>query len=85
VNGAGVQVTLLGDDDLSPIISGIPAGDFDSAASDRALTGDGLGWLADMLAVPQPPACERCGHLMSLPAAAPVLWACPACHPGEAS
>jgi hypothetical protein len=66
-------------------VSGIPAGRFDPAASDAALTGDGLGWLADLLASPQPPVCDACGRRMSLPASAPVLWACPACHPGEAA
>jgi len=66
-------------------VSGVPAGRFDPAASDAALTGDGYGWLADLLASPQPPVCEACGQVMSLPAAAPVLWACPACHPQEAA
>ena len=65
-------------------VSGIPAGRFDSAASDTALAGDGYGWLTDLLASPRPPLCETYRHPMSLPAAAPVLWACPACHPGEA-
>ncbi len=64
-------------------VSGVPAGRFDPAASDAALAGDGYGWLADLLPAPQPPACEECGHLMSFPATAPVLWACPVCHPGE--
>ncbi len=66
-------------------VSGVPSGRYDPAAYDAALTGDGYGWLADLLPGPQPPACERCGRPMSLPAAAPVLWACPACHPGEAA
>jgi len=66
-------------------VTGIPAGRFDPVASDTALAGDGYGWLTDLLASPQPPLCETCGHPMSLPAAAPVLWACPACHPGEAA
>jgi ribosomal protein L37AE/L43A len=66
-------------------VSGAPAGRYGPAAYDAALTGDGYGWLADLLAAPQPPACERCGQPMSLPAAAPVLWACPACQPGEAA
>ena len=66
-------------------VSGVPAGRFGPAAYDAALAGDGYGWLAGLLPAPQPPACERCGRPMSLPAAAPVLWACPACHPGEAS
>ena len=66
-------------------VSGVPAGRFDPAAYDAALTGDGYGWLADLLAAPQPPACEGCGQPMSLPAAAPVLWACPACQPAEAA
>ncbi len=55
------------------------------AASDTALTGDGYRWLADLLPAPAAPACERCRTVMRLPAAAPVLWACPACHPGEAA
>jgi hypothetical protein len=66
-------------------VSGVPAGRFDPAAYDAALAGDGYGWLASLLGSQQPPACEACGRLMRLPAAAPVLWACPACHPGEAS
>ena len=66
-------------------VSGVPAGRYDPAASDAALTGDGYGWLADLLAAPQPPACEGCWQPMSLPAAAPVLWACPACQPAEAA
>jgi ribosomal protein L37AE/L43A len=66
-------------------VSGVPAGRFGPAAYDAALTGDGYGWLSDLLSGPQPPACEGCGQPMSLPAAAPVLWACPACHPREAS
>ena len=66
-------------------VSCAPAGRFDPAASDAALTGDGYGWLAGLLGTPQPPACEPCGQPMSLPAAAPVLWACPSCHPQEAS
>lgn len=67
------------------LVSGVPAGRFDPAAYDAALTGDGYGWLAGLLPGPQPPACEGCGRPMSLPAAAPVLWACPACQPGEAA
>jgi hypothetical protein len=66
-------------------VSGVPAARFDPAASDAALAGDGYGWLAALLPGPQPPACEACGQPMSLPAAAPVLWACPACHPQEAA
>ena len=64
-------------------LSGVPAGRFDPAASDAALAGDGYGWLARLLTAPQPPSCETCGRPMSLPTVAPVLWACPACHPGE--
>ena len=67
------------------LVTGIRAGRFDPAAYDTALTGDRYGWLTDVLASPQPPACQTCGHPMSLPAAAPVLWACPACHPAEAA
>jgi hypothetical protein len=66
-------------------VSGVPADRFCPAAYDAALTGDGYGWLADLLPAPRPPACERCGQPMTLPAAAPVLWACPACHPAEAT
>lgn len=65
-------------------ISGVPGGRFDVAACDAALAGDGFGWLEALLPVPQPPVCESCGQPMRLPAAAPVLWACPACHPQEA-
>jgi hypothetical protein len=75
--------------DLAPApaepVTGIPAGRFDPAAYDASLTGDGYDWLAGLLAAPQPPACGTCGQPMSLPAAALVLWACPACHPGEAA
>ena len=67
------------------LVTGIRAGRFDPAAYDTALTGDRYGWLTDLVASPQPPACQTCGHPMSLPAAAPVLWACPACHPAEAA
>ncbi|MGI8446596.1 MAG: hypothetical protein ACR2MP_05295 [Streptosporangiaceae bacterium] len=66
-------------------VSGVPAGRFDPADSDAALTGDGYGWLADLLPGPPPPACGTCGHPMALPGAAPVLWACPACQPQEAA
>lgn len=65
-------------------VSGVPAGQSDPAAYDATLTGDGYGWLAELLPAPQPPACEGCGRPMSLPGAAPVLWACPACDPTEA-
>jgi hypothetical protein len=65
--------------------SGVPAGQFDPAAYDAALTGDGYGWLAGLLPAPQSPACGGCGQPMTLPAAAPVVWACLACHPGEAA
>jgi hypothetical protein len=75
--------------DLEPApaepVSGVPAGRFTPTAYDATLTGDGYGWLAGLLPAPTPPACEGCGRPMTLPAAAPVLWACPACHPGEAS
>ena len=66
-------------------VTGIAAGRFDPAAYDAMLTGDRYGWLTDPLASPQPPACQTCGHPMSLPTAAPVLWACPACQPAEAA
>jgi hypothetical protein len=60
-----------------------PAGDL--TALDTALAGDGYAWLAALLPAPQAPACEACGTVMRLPAGAPVLWACPCCHPGEAA
>ncbi len=63
--------------------TGVPTGRFDPAAYDVALAGDGYGWLADLLPASQPPACEGCEQPMSVPATAPVLWACPACHPQE--
>ena len=66
-------------------VSGVPAVRRDPAASDAALAGEGYGWLAAMLPAAQAPACDRCRTLMRLPAAAPVLWACPACHPAEAA
>jgi hypothetical protein len=66
-------------------VTGVPAGQFSTAPYDAALAGDGYGWLVDMLGSPQSSSCERCGQPMRLPAAAPVLWACPACHPREAS
>jgi hypothetical protein len=85
VSGPDGQVALFTAEPVPALpVSGIPAGRFDPAASDAALTGDGLGWLADLLASPAPPVCESCGHPMSLPAV-PVLWACPACHPQEAA
>ena len=66
-------------------VSGIPAGRYDPAAYDGTLTGDGYGWLTAMLPGPLAPACGGCGQPMTLPAAAPVLWTCLACHPGEAA
>jgi hypothetical protein len=66
-------------------VCGVPGGRPDPAAYDAALAGDELGWLAALLPEPVAPACERCGQPMTLPAAAPVLWACPACHPQEAA
>lgn len=66
-------------------VSGARAGQFDPAAWDAALSGDGYGWLAGLLPEPTAPACERCARPMRLPVAAPVLWACPACHPEEAA
>lgn len=57
----------------------------DLAVVDAALAGDGYAWLKAMLPAPQAPACEACETLMRLPAGAPVLWACPACHPAEAA
>jgi hypothetical protein len=86
MNARGSQACLFAAD-IAPavLVSGVPAGWFDPAAHDVALTGDGYRWLADLLPAPQPPACERCGRPMSLPAVAPVLWGCPACHPAEAA
>jgi hypothetical protein len=66
-------------------VTGVPAGSFGPAACDAALAGDGYRWLADLLPAPQSPDCAQCGQPMMLPAAVPVLWACPACHPGEAA
>lgn len=57
----------------------------DLAALDDVLAGNGYAWLADLLPAPQAPVCDSCGTPMRLPAAAPVLWACPACHPAEAA
>jgi hypothetical protein len=74
--------------DLAPAdlpVSGVPATRRDPAASDAALAGDGYSWLAALLPAPQAPACDRCRTSMRLPAACPVLWACPACHLQEAS
>ncbi len=75
--------------DLAPApaepVTGIPAGRFDPAAYDAALTGDGYDWLTGLLASPQPPVCPSCGQPMRLPPAAPVLWFCPACYPAEAT
>lgn len=66
-------------------VTGIPGECRSPAASDAALTGDGYGWLADLLPAPAAPACERCHAPMRLPADAPVLWACPQCYPQEAA
>jgi hypothetical protein len=68
-----------------PPVTGVAAGRFDPAAYDAALAGDGYGWLAALLPAPQPPPCEGCGLPMALPATAPALWACPACHPQQAA
>lgn len=86
MNGPDSQAVLFTADPVPAApVSGIPAGQFDPAASDAALAGDGFGWLTALLPGPQPPVCEACGQPMSLPATAPVLWACPACQPGEAA
>jgi hypothetical protein len=66
-------------------VAGVPGETRDPAASDAALAGDGYGWLAALLPAPAAPPCEGCGTAMQLPATAPVLWACPRCHPGEAA
>jgi DNA polymerase-1 len=68
----------------STAVTGLPAGTFDPAAVDRTLTADGYHWLDALLPAPQAPTCETCGQAMRLPAAAPILWTCTACHPGEA-
>jgi hypothetical protein len=65
-------------------VTGIPGESRGPAASDAALAGDGYGWLAALLPAPAAPACDRCGTVMRLPAAAPVIWACPSCYPQEA-
>ncbi len=86
MNGPDSQAALFTAEPVPAApVSGVPAGRFDPAASDAALAGDGLGWLTDLLPSPQPPVCESCRQPMSLPAAAPVLWTCPACHPQEAA
>jgi len=59
--------------------------DVDLGVLESALAGDGYAWLAALLPAPQAPACDACGTPMRLPAGAPVLWACPACHPAEAA
>jgi hypothetical protein len=66
------------------VASGVGAARIDPAVSDAALTGDSYGWLAELLSAVAPPECERCSGPMELPATAPVLWTCPACHPQEA-
>jgi hypothetical protein len=85
VTGIGEQGTLLDAEILTQTVKGVPAGRFDPAVYDAALAGDGYGWLARLLPAAPSPACQGCARPMSLPSAAPVLWACPACHPGEAS
>lgn len=67
------------------VASGIASRPTEPAASDAALTGDGYGWLAELLPAPAAPACEQCGTVMVLPGSAPVLWTCPACQPAEVS
>jgi hypothetical protein len=70
-------------DAASPVTSGVAYAHTDPAGSDAALTGDAYGWLAGLLPAPAPPVCEHCDTTMVLPASAPVLWTCPACHPSE--
>lgn len=78
------QTSLFNTPDRSPAVaSGVTFRHTDPAAYDAALIGDGYGWLAALLPDPAPPACETCDAVMVLPASAPVLWTCPACHPGE--
>jgi hypothetical protein len=85
----GVGDGLFSAGDVAPAdlpVTGLRArSDADLAALETALAGDGYAWLAALLPAPQAPACEACGTLMRLPAGAPVLWACPACHPAEAA
>lgn len=72
--------------DAAPAVaSGVAYRRTDPAIGDAALIGDGFGWLAALLPEPERPACEHCGGSMVLPASAPVLWTCPACHPAEVS
>jgi hypothetical protein len=77
------QIRLFTPDTSPTVASGITATRTDPATSDAALAGDGYGWLTALLPTPQPPDCEACGTAMALPASAPVLWTCPACHPQE--
>ncbi|MCW2945290.1 MAG: hypothetical protein JWR24_2007 [Actinoallomurus sp.] len=78
------QIGLFAEAEEAPaVVSGIRYARTDPGASDAALTGDGYGWLARLLPTPTPPICEHCQHAMVLPASAPVLWTCPACHPQE--
>jgi hypothetical protein len=72
------------DDPPRPVASGVPATPTDPARNDAALTGDGYRWLTATLPAPTAPACEHCSRPMVLPTTAPVLWACPVCHPEEA-
>jgi hypothetical protein len=76
------------------VASGVAGARRDPAPYDTALTGDRYDWLTTLptvllptgtAPVPAPPACDGCGQAMLLPAAAPVLWTCPACHPAEVS
>ncbi|MCA2227401.1 hypothetical protein [Nonomuraea aurantiaca] len=75
--------TLTASDDAERVVSGVRFIAADPAASDAALIGDGYGWLAAALPAPRPPTCPACHRPTVLPAAAPVLWTCPRCHPTE--
>ncbi|MFC4588622.1 hypothetical protein [Sphaerisporangium corydalis] len=81
---ADQAVLFTVDHETDTPISGVTSAGADPAASDAALAGDGYLWLAAALPRPRPPACQRCRTPEVLPASAPVLWTCPACHPQEA-
>jgi len=77
------QAALFGAPADTAEVTRTPARRTAPAAHDAALAGDCFGWLAALLPPPSPPVCGGCGQAMALPASAPVLWACPACHPQE--
>ena len=47
-----------------------------------ALAGDQYDWLVDILPIPAPVACPKCGTPMAL-RTSPALLSCPACFPDE--